>query len=186
MLHFVSAIFYSPCLTVFSHPLPSFQGRLKTTSKNVYYCALITFEGMVACSCGIIAKSLECLFIPLKVNLASDHRTLHWFALLVVSSPQVCFLIEGDTLDCDAWGVREINYLSRENEFISQCLVLCAFAGSGWSWGKRQEQWRRHTLHTCHWCLFTKATIISPLSGRLLNYRKRNAEFGWLENPWFC
>lgn len=108
MLHFVSAIFILGAWQSVFIPWPAFRAAYRQHPSMCIIVLLITFEGTVACGCGIIAKSLECLFIPLKVNLAADHRTLHWFALLVVSSPQVCFLIQGDALDCDAWGSEKL------------------------------------------------------------------------------
>lgn len=69
----------STYLTNIFYPSLSFQCHLKKTFQDVYDCALITVEGTVACDCGIITKALECLFIPLKMTLALDHRA---FALI--------------------------------------------------------------------------------------------------------
>ena len=79
----------------------------------VWLC-LITVEGTVACDCGIITKALECLFIPLKMTLALDHRA---FALICL----FCGFLSTGLLPHTGWcielwhmGVSEINYLSRE------------------------------------------------------------------------
>lgn len=104
----------------------------------------------MACGCGMIAKSLECLFIPLKVNLASDHRTLHWFALLVVSSPQACFLIQGDALDCDAWGSEKLTIFPvRNNSLVSVWSCVPVLGGDEVEGNDRSSGEDRH----CTWVI---------------------------------
>ena len=76
----------------------------------MYDCALITVEGTVACDCGIITKALECLFIPLKMTLALDHRA---FALICL----FCGFLSTGLLPHTGWcielwhmGVSEIKF----------------------------------------------------------------------------